>query len=115
VIVWAVSGPIFRFSDTWQLAMNTVSSIITFCMVFVIQNSQNRDSRALQLKLDEIIRSSSGARNELINLETAPEDRVNQTAQELAQVADGDGLDVGSMTGGTAGDEVSGQRGGRQD
>lgn len=90
VIVWAITGPVFHFSDTWQLVMNTVSSIITFCMVFVIQNSQNRDSRAIQLKLDEIIRATAEARNDLINLELAPEERLNETAEELTRVASGE-------------------------
>ena len=72
-----VAGTVLQEPEA-QLVMNTVSSIITFCMVFVIQSSQNRDSRALQLKLDEIIRTTRGARNELINLETAPEERVNE-------------------------------------
>jgi low affinity Fe/Cu permease len=92
VIIWGLTGPIFGFSDTWQLAMNTTSSIITFCMVFVIQASQNRDSKAIQLKLDEIIRSTSGARNELIDLEVAPEERVNATEDELRRIAAGETL-----------------------
>jgi low affinity Fe/Cu permease len=76
--------------------MNTTSSIITFCMVFVIQASQNRDSKAIQLKLDEIIRSTSGARNELIDLEVAPEERVNETEQELMRVAAGEADEASS-------------------
>jgi len=98
VILWALTGPIFGFSDTWQLAMNTTSSIITFCMVFVIQASQNRDSKAIQLKLDEIIRSTNGARNELIDLEVAPEERVNQTEEELMRVATGEADTTRSAT-----------------
>jgi len=87
VVVWALTGPIFNFSDTWQLFINTSTTVITFWMVFVIQNSSNRDAKALHLKLDEIIRATSGARNELITLEQAPEAVVAKTAEELAQAA----------------------------
>jgi low affinity Fe/Cu permease len=87
VVLWLVTGPLFHFSDTWQLVISTVSSVVTFCMVFIIQASQNRDSRAIQLKLDEIIRSSKEARNELINLETQPEERLEQAAEDLLQAA----------------------------
>jgi low affinity Fe/Cu permease len=69
VLGWIVSGPIFGFSDTWQLVMNTISSVVTFLMVFLIQNTQNRDSVALQLKLDELIRATKHARNDLIGIE----------------------------------------------
>lgn len=69
VIVWAVTGPIFGFSETWQLVINTGTTIVTFLMVFLIQNSQNRDSEALQLKLDEIIFALSSARDDMINIE----------------------------------------------
>ncbi|HEY4253959.1 MAG TPA: low affinity iron permease family protein [Roseomonas sp.] len=76
VIGWGVSGPVFGFSDTWQLVINTGTTIITFLMVFLIQNSQNRDTRALHLKLDELIRVTSSAKNSFINLE-------DRTEQEL--------------------------------
>jgi low affinity Fe/Cu permease len=97
VVAWLVTGPLFNFSDTWQLVISTVSSVVTFCMVFVIQASQNRDSRAIQLKLDEIIRSSE-ARNELINLETQPEERLEEAAEELLRAA-GTTDDPGSPNG----------------
>ena len=69
ILLWAVSGPFFHYSDTWQLVINTATTIVTFLMVFLIQNSQNRDSAALQLKLSELIRSREGAHNMLLNLE----------------------------------------------
>ena len=70
VVVWAVSGPVFHFSDTWQLVINTGTTIITFLMVFLIQNTQNRDGRAMQLKLDELIRATKCARNSFLDLES---------------------------------------------
>jgi low affinity Fe/Cu permease len=69
VLVWAVTGPVFHYSDTWQLVINTGTTIITFLMVFLIQNTQNRDAKAMHLKLDELIRSVGAARNRLIHLE----------------------------------------------
>ncbi len=72
VLAWLITGPVFGFSDTWQLAMNTVSSIVTFLMVFLIQNAQNRDSAALQLKLDELIKASD-SRKDVIGIEEKPE------------------------------------------
>lgn len=69
VIVWGVTGPIFQYSDTWQLVINTGTTIVTFLMVFVIQNSQNRDAAAIQAKLDELIRATEGPRNEFIGIE----------------------------------------------
>jgi len=69
VLVWGITGPLFNFSDTWQLVINTSTTIITFLMVFLIQNAQNRDSAAVQLKLDELIRASKGAHNSLMDLE----------------------------------------------
>ena len=69
VVVWAASGPVFHYSDTWQLTINTGTTVVTFLMVFVIQNTQNRDARVIQLKLDELIRAVEAARNELVDME----------------------------------------------
>ena len=90
VIVWAVSGPIFGFSDTWQLIINTSTTIITFLTVFLIQNTQNRDTAALQLKIDELIRAHEGAHNTVLDLEELEESdlvRIRDRYEELARRA----------------------------
>ena len=82
IIIWGLTGPMFRYSDTWQLIINTGTTIVTFLMVFLIQNTQNRDAKAAHLKLDELIRALKGARNELIDLEKlADEDLANLEKQ----------------------------------
>jgi low affinity Fe/Cu permease len=90
IVVWLVTGPLFQFSDTWQLVINTGTTVVTFLMVFLIQNTQNRDSEALQIKLDELIRVTEGAHNALLNLEDLEEqelDRIRSTYSELARKA----------------------------
>lgn len=87
VVVWALTGPLFRFSDTWQLAINTGTTVVTFWMVFVIQNSQNRASKAVQLKLDEVIRALEGAENRFIRLEAAPEIEMAEREAEMTVIA----------------------------
>ncbi len=88
ILAWAVTGPLFDFSDTWQLVINTSTTIITFLMVFLIQNTQNRDTEALQIKLDEIIRAIGTANNALLDLEEMDDkelDRIRETYQVLAR------------------------------
>ena len=90
LIAWAVSGPLFGFSDTWQLIINTGTTIVTFLMVFLIQNTQNRDSEALHVKLDELIRANKDAQNALLDLEELEEDeldRIRDDYEKLAQRA----------------------------
>jgi low affinity Fe/Cu permease len=78
ILVWIVTGPIFHYSDTWQLVINTATTIITFLMVFLIQNTQNRDSEAVQLKLDELLRSIGGAHNALLEIEELSEEELDE-------------------------------------
>jgi low affinity Fe/Cu permease len=84
IIIWAITGPIFQFSDTWQLVINTSTTIVTFLMVFLIQNSQNRDAKAVQIKLDELIRSIDAARNEVIDIENSPEKDLQKFQQDFS-------------------------------
>ncbi len=83
VLVWAVTGPLFHYSDSWQLVINTGTTVVTFLMVFLIQATQNRDGKALQLKLDELIRSQRRARNVFADLEHATEDELREFEQEF--------------------------------
>jgi low affinity Fe/Cu permease len=86
VIVWAVTGPIFGFSDTWQLVINTGTTIVTFLMVFLIQNTQNRDAHAINLKLDELIWSSKRARNLLIDLEECTDEEIEALRRQFQRL-----------------------------
>jgi low affinity Fe/Cu permease len=86
ILLWAISGPVFHFSDTWQLAINTSTTIITFLMVFLIQNTQNRDARAVHLKLDELIRANKHARNHLIDLEELSDQELDVLHDEFCEM-----------------------------
>ena len=101
VVVWAVTGPLFGFSDTWQLVINTGTTIVTFLMVFLIQNSQNRDAAAMQAKLDELIRALHDAREQFIGIEHLPDTEIEEIRSSLEE-------EVGCQNGkaGTAEDSV---------
>ena len=103
IVAWLVTGPVFAFSDTWQLVINTGTTIVTFLMVFLIQNTQNRDGAAVQLKLHEIIRALQGAHNALLDLEELPEpdlakfrSRYEELARKARQDLEGGLLDTGT-------------------
>jgi low affinity Fe/Cu permease len=87
VLLWAISGPMFSFSDTWQLVINTGTTIVTFLMVFLIQSTQNRDAKAVHLKLDELIRALKGARNSLVDLEHLSEQELEDLAGEFSSLS----------------------------
>jgi low affinity Fe/Cu permease len=86
IVVWAATGPIFHFSDTWQLVINTGTTVVTFLMVFLIQNTQNRDAKVMHLKLDELIRAVKQARNSLIDLEEMSEDELGKLGEEFRKL-----------------------------
>ena len=98
IVVWALSGPLFHYDDHWQLIINTGTTVVTFLMVFVIQTTQNRDSKALHLKLDELIRSQGKARNVFADLENASEEELKRFAEEFRKLREQDehrsGLDA---------------------
>ena len=87
VVVWGASGPLFHFSQTWQLVINTGTTIVTFLMVFLIQNSQNRDTAAMQIKLNELLRATEGARSTLLNLEALPQEELQALQKEYQELA----------------------------
>src|SRR3954467_13167931 len=86
IVVWAITGPTFHYSDTWQLIINTGTTIVTFLMVFLIQNTQNRDAKAVHLKLDELIRALGGARNKLVDLEKLSDDELKTLETEFEKL-----------------------------
>src|SRR5436190_20876238 len=86
IVVWALTGPAFHFSDTWQLIINTGTTIVTFLMVFLIQNTQNRDAKAMHLKLDELIRAIQGARNRLVDLEKLSDEELKQLEEQFTRL-----------------------------
>jgi low affinity Fe/Cu permease len=88
IVLWAVTGPAFGYSDTWQLVINTGTTIITFLMVFLIQNTQNRDAKAIHLKLDELLRAVEGARTSMANLENMPDDELKRLQEEFRQICE---------------------------
>ena len=91
ILVWVISGPIFQFSDTWQLIINTATTIVTFLMVFLIQHTQNRDTQAMHIKLDELIRSIDSARKEFLSLEELEDEEFKQFKEQYTQESDSNG------------------------
>src|SRR5438094_7793042 len=87
IVLWVASGPFFGWSDSWQLIINTATTIVTFLMVFVIQNTQNRDTQALQLKLDELIRVNTAARNSIMGLEERPDSEIKEIKAEFVEAS----------------------------
>ncbi len=88
ILVWGITGPIFHFSDTWQLIINTGTTIVTFLMVFLLQNTQNRDAKSTAIKLDELIRAISGARNDLLDLDRLSEQELARLENEFQELSD---------------------------
>lgn len=86
IVIWSITGPFFHYSDTWQLIINTGTTIVTFLMVFLIQNTQNRDSKEIHLKLDELIRAQKAARNELVDLEDCSDDELAYFKTEFVKL-----------------------------
>ena len=86
ILVWLITGPTFHFSDTWQLIINTATTVVTFLMVFLIQNTQNRDAKAMHLKLDELIRAVKGARNQLVDLENLSDDELKKLEEQFQRL-----------------------------
>ena len=88
IVIWAVTGPMFNYSDTWQLVINTGTTIITFLMVFLIQNTQNRDAKAIHLKLDELIKATRGASNTMIDLDKLSDEQLKELETEYKRICD---------------------------
>lgn len=98
IVIWAITGPLFGFSDTWQLVINTGTTIITFLMVFLIQNTQNRDAQAIHLKLDELIRAVGEARDELVDLEDLSDEDLEQLQEEFRRLREKHSLAQDDLT-----------------
>ena len=110
IVVWALTGPVLHYSDTWLLIINTVTTIVTFLMVFLIQNTQNRDAKAAHLKLDEVIRALKGARNELIDLEKLADEDLTSLEKQFERVrkkANRDGNNPGRVSRANRAERVS--------
>jgi low affinity Fe/Cu permease len=88
IVLWLVSGPLFGYSDTWQLVVNTITTVFTYLAVFILQNSQNRDAKAMHLKLDELIRSIKGARNKLVNLENLSDAELHELELQFQRLVE---------------------------
>lgn len=86
ILIWIFSGPIFNFSDTWQLVINTATTIVTFLMVFLIQNTQNRDTKAIHLKLDELLKGTKGARTGMVDVENLPDKELEELQREFGEL-----------------------------
>src|SRR5688500_14807329 len=97
IVVWALTGPLFGFSDTWQLVINTGTTIVTFLMVFLIQNTQNRDAKAIHLKLDELIRSLEGARNSMVDLENCTDEELAKLQEAFARLREQNQSDLRTL------------------
>jgi low affinity Fe/Cu permease len=106
ILAWAVTGPIFGFSNTWQLVINTATTIVTFLMVFLIQNTQYRDSEAIHIKLDELIRSARGAHTALLNLEELEDEEIDRLRERYEKIAERARLDLRSGIRDTGAPEV---------
>lgn len=116
ILVWALAGPLLDYSDVWQLTINTATTIVTFLMVFVLQNSQNRDTEALQIKIDELIRANKSAQNALLDLESLPQDNLDTFRdhyRKLAEHARSQGFDPASIIAGMEAEKEIIQRGKR--
>ncbi len=86
IVIWGATGPLFGFSDTWQLVVNTTTTIVTFLMVFLLQNTQNRDGQAVQLKLDELVRAIEGARNSMVDIENLSDEQLKRLQEQFARM-----------------------------
>lgn len=95
VLVWAATGPLFGFSDTWQLVINTGTTVVTFLLVFLIQNTQNRDAKAIHLKLDELLRGVEGARTGLVDLQSLTDDQLEELQAQFQRLRHQEDVDVG--------------------